>query len=173
MNGRARAARSTCLKGSPGRCTSCRAFTTIISGVAFLFFLQTTQGAELYKWVDERGNIHFSDHAPGPDAEKLTVTLPEQPDDTYQQQLQEQNRVLDILYQERREKAASQAQAEVARKQRQTNCALARQNLEHISTAKYLYEETADPDNPRILSEAERRVESGNAIAAVSHWCDG
>ncbi len=40
-----------------------------------LFALPAPAGAEVYRWVDESGTVHFSD-SPGPDAERIEIPEP-------------------------------------------------------------------------------------------------
>ena len=43
----------------------------VLSLLAFFLFGAATAKAEIYKWVDERGNVHFQDHPP-PEVEKVS-----------------------------------------------------------------------------------------------------
>ena len=52
----------------------------ILSGLMFLILCTAPAYAALYKWVDEQGNVHYSDQAPsGKTKSDTTLNIPNQP----------------------------------------------------------------------------------------------
>ena len=173
MNGKTRRARSTCSKGkTPAKRVRkiLQAVTACLSVIFYLIPLSVLP-AELYKWVDESGNIHFSDKPATPAAEKITVKTPSQGDHQYQLQMQEQEKILRILTDERLEKSNEAEAGKAQARLRESNCAAARQQLANIQDSSYLYEPTEDPLNPRILDTNERQAVTRQATDQVRQWC--
>ena len=113
--------------------------------------------AEIYKWTDEDGNVVYGDR-PAAKQEAGRIKLPGAPKaaDGDRQRLQRQRKLLEVMQAERNEKAArrQKAKADLAKRQRQ--CAALKKELNQIENARFLYEESADPYNPAIISEQER-----------------
>ena len=79
--------------------------------------------AEIYRWVDSNGKVHFSDK---PRDEQSTAIRPSSgnssgsnADDTYLQQLQEQQRLLDAYSEKRAHEQRQQAAAERKQQEKQ------------------------------------------------------
>jgi hypothetical protein len=84
-----------------------------------------------------------------------------------------EERVLEVLGSERRQREQVRAAERAAAKERREKCEQARRHLEETENAAYLYEPGDDPVNPRILSEAERAAHTREAERAVARWCGG
>ncbi len=125
--------------------------------------------AEVYKWVDAKGDVHFGDRPPGTGAERITVRGR---GGTTDQARQERTRRLLYEFETERAEQAEQ-EAALAREdaQRAAACAEARnRNFEYRNSA-YLYEWSADGQK-HVLSDAEHRRARAEARADVEKWCD-
>ena len=113
--------------------------------------------AEIYKWTDEDGNVVYGDR-PAAKKEAGQVKLPGAPKaaDDNRQRLQRQQKLLEVMQAERAEKAARQQKAKADLAGRQRQCAALKKELKQIENAPFIYEESADPYNPAIISEQER-----------------
>ena len=113
--------------------------------------------AEIYKWTDEDGNVVYGDR-PAAKQEAGRVKLPDAPKtaDGDRQRLQKQQKLLEVMQAERAEKAARRQKAKADRAERQRQCAKLKKELNQIENASFLYEKSADPYNPAIISEQER-----------------
>ena len=131
----------------------------------------SVHAAEIYKWVDEKGAVHFEDRPRAQATKKIVIKDSGNHDKAYQDELNKQNKLLDVYTDERQELNQRKEKIREEKQTRNSNCNLARKNLAEIKTASYLYEATADAFNPRILTEAERLAETAIAEAAVQHWC--
>ena len=127
--------------------------------------------AEIYKWVDEKGVVHFGDRPSQQEAEKIIINTDVRKDLDYHEQLDNQTKLLEIYEEERQEKDLEQEKTNKDNQLRQHNCGLAEKNLNSIKSASYLYQATDDPRNPRILTNAERAAALDRAEADVKRWC--
>ena len=113
--------------------------------------------AEIYKWTDEDGNVVYGDR-PATKQEAGRVKLPGAPKaaDGNRQRLQRQQKLLEVMQAERAEKAARRQQEKADLAERKRQCAALKKELNQIENASFLYEKSADPYNPTIISEQER-----------------
>jgi len=146
--------------------------TTVILLQALQSFTLTVQAAEVFKWVDERGAVHYEDHPPTQASKKIVINNSQKSDAVYQSELEKQNKLLKVYSEEREEQQKQKAKVTAELAVWEVNCKLARQNLTGIQTASYLYEPTNDPFNPRILNQVDRNTEIAKAEAAVHQWCN-
>ena len=114
-------------------------------------------GAEIYKWTDEDGNVVYGDR-PAAKQEAGRIKLPGAPKarDGNRQRLQKQQKLLEVMQAERAEKAARRQKAKADLAERQRQCAALKKELNQLENARFLYEKSADPYNPAIISEQER-----------------
>jgi len=132
-----------------------------LSGVLYANSLQ----AEIYRWVDESGKVHFSDRPNDGAAHKLQIETREgEPVDTDQQQ-----RLLDAYREEREAREEERLKAEERERQRSQNCAYARNRLRQYDGAR-LYQPLENGER-RYLDDNERQGEIERVEAAVQRWC--
>lgn len=125
--------------------------------------------AEVYKWTDADGDVHFGDHPPSAGAEQITVRSGNGMADPGRQE--RTRRLLEEFESERAEQAEQDAALAQAEAQRAAACADARNRNFEYQNSGYLYEWTADGQK-RVLSDAEHRRARAEARAAVDKWCD-
>ncbi|MFQ5658853.1 MAG: DUF4124 domain-containing protein [Gammaproteobacteria bacterium] len=150
---------------------------TLVS--SFLLYLLITSfthtppvSAEIYKWTDRDGYVHYGDHPTNTAAEKIKIKKAPGHNSGLQQRLEKQRRLLEIYDEDRQEKKINQANAREEKKKREANCVLAKKNLKETRNASFLYEDSGDASKPHILSDQERtRVES-RAELYIKQWCD-
>jgi len=128
--------------------------------------------AELYKWTDGQGKVHYSDQPPTVSAQTIKVPQPGQTEATTQaaQSLNDQ----DQAYQKRREEAEqarvkSEKEAEQARIQRE-NCVKARNNLSTLQNTPRVYTTNAAGQRT-YMDDAARANALANTQKAVSDFC--
>ena len=103
-------------------------------GLACLLFLATSAGAdtEVYKWVDEEGNVHYGDRPPEDvESERLNIeaeapSLSAEEQSRYLEEAQERAK---RRAEDRRARAAAEQVAEEERPARQRRCVYARKQL--------------------------------------------
>lgn len=129
--------------------------------------------AEIYRWVDERGKVHFSDQPKEGGAQKLEIEAPDvnaiEVNQPHADEQPEQQRLLDAYREEREAREEERLKAEAAERQRSQNCAYARNKLDQYNNAR-LYQPLEDGGR-RYLDDDERQREIEQMQAAVRHWC--
>ena len=151
-----------------------QAFRTHAGRLLFLFGLAMIPHAhaDLYKWTDGQGKVHYSDQPPTVKAQVIKDSAAGQADTTAQatQSLDAQ----DQAYQKRRKeadeaRAKAEKEAEQARVQRE-NCTKARNNLSILQNSPRAY--TTDAAGQRTyMDDAARVRELASSQKAVSDFC--
>jgi hypothetical protein len=126
----------------------------------------TGVNGEVYRWVDANGKVHFSDKAPtssgaGHGAVKVeTLDLPEQgpayaaPDISESERMQRQQRLVNMLEQERLAKQRAKAEAKQKEQELASRCERFRNRLKYMDEVNRFYKE--QPDGTRTyLNDAE------------------
>lgn len=125
-------------------------------------------GAAVYKWVDEKGQVHYSNRPQGDDARELKIrdqrinTTPGASPETAQQRLEKQRKFIEA---ERQEKEAIQEEKLKQREKeqkRERQCHQARDYLANISGSGVLYD--LDEKGQRVYLTEEQK---GKAIEAA------
>lgn len=130
--------------------------------------------AGVYRWVDENGNVHYSDR-PGTaeDAAEIQIkknkTTASSAPDAAERAVTRQ-RLLEQYETERMQKREAAAKKKAESKRREKNCAIAKNRLRMYKSSA-LYEEGADGER-RFLSDAEYEKALAKARDDVKRWCD-
>jgi len=140
--------------------------------LAVLLVFTTQAFAEVYKWVDEHGRVHYGDKPASDNAEQVTIKKGSTTDPLALEREEKRRKLLDI-YQEDRSKKKSDRAAQIERKkQRQANCAQAKEKLDKMRRASYLYKDDDGSENRQILTDSERGRAEREWQQAVKKWCD-
>ena len=109
---------------------------------------------KLYKWVDEQGNVTYSQQKPpGAQAETIRLRSATLNEDGAQEKLDSLSERADENAKDR-EFAENQAEAEKAREERlKKNCEIARQNLRILQNSSRIQDKDAE-GNPYFLDDA-------------------
>lgn len=132
--------------------------------------LVPTQAAEVFRWVDADGTLHFGDRPAAPDAQKIIVPSATPPSSTPPDPGRTQ-RLLDDYATDRAEHKAALATAAKATAARERSCEEAKNRALETDQAAYLYERDAQGEK-RILSETEYQLAHAQTQAEVARWCD-
>lgn len=137
-----------------------------------LVLLPALTAAEVYRWVDENGNVHFGDRAPpARQAEQVPIEAPPPENDPeVRKRLEEIDRLNAINKEDRQRAKEKAAKEELERKRREQQCAIARNRLERSRTAGYLYLPN-DDGTRRILSDMERSGAIREMEAEIAQHC--
>ncbi|MCH8163346.1 MAG: DUF4124 domain-containing protein [Proteobacteria bacterium] len=127
--------------------------------IIFFLFCLSNANAEVYKWIDENGKVVYGDKPTSSDAEQIKIKRTPVQDPEVQERYEKQNKLLDIMKQERDEKNALKKEEKKKKDEQNKMCADARKELKKIKEARYLYEDSDDPNNPRIWTDEERKAE--------------
>lgn len=141
--------------------------------VLFAWLLLVAQGstAEVYRWVDQQGQVHFEDRsrsqsASGTRSYKPTPSAP----DSHQQRMDRTRKLINAYQAERQQQREERGKREQERERRKRNCAIARDNLEQYRNHGSIYR--LDDNGERVYySEQEREALLQRGRAAVEKWC--
>lgn len=128
--------------------------------------------ADLYKWTDGQGKVHYSDQPPAVKAQVIKNSAAGQADIT--SQATQSLDAKDQAYQKRRKeaeeaRAKAEKEAEQARMQRE-NCAKARNNLSTLQNTPRVY--TTDAAGQRTYMDDDARARAlASSQKAVSDFC--
>ncbi len=132
-------------------------------------------GAELYRWVDAQGKVHYSDSPPpGGGKSVRTVPAPAAAAGTATPGTQKSWQEKDMEFRQRRAaeeeaRAKQEKEAEEAR-QKQANCEAARKSLQLLESGQRVA--TVNPQGEReFMDEASREKAIAEARKAVASWC--
>ena len=129
------------------------------------------QAAQLYKWVDEQGNVTYSEHKP-PDREAETIRLRGATLDSSgaQEKLDQLNERAEAQ-QKDREFAKNSATASSERNERMaSNCKIARENMRILRTTSRIQDKGADGES-YFLDEAAIQAKLAQTQSQIDNNC--
>ena len=126
--------------------------------------------AEIYRWVDENGEVHFSDR-PRPGASTVRVPKAPAPAPAEAGRAERQRRLLEAWQAERIRKREARSQAEAQARERRRNCAIARDNLRQYRSARAVYRLNAEGERV-FMDDTERSRLIAQWQGEVARWCD-
>lgn len=141
----------------------------LLQGMLLLSSLATH--ADVYRWVDEEGGVHFSDKPKShPLAEKIEIKMDVVNKDPGQQKrLKDQQHLLSVFEEERKIKQQKIAEEKKKQQERKKKCQYARKTLEDYEGSP-LYDK--DENGEKVyLSEQEREKEVQRVREAIKYWC--
>jgi uncharacterized protein DUF4124 len=127
--------------------------------------------SEVYKWTDENGKTIYGDRPVSSDADKIKIKKRPKQDQHYQKRYKKQQKLLEVMQEERDEKIALKNEELEKKKKQEQQCAKLKKELLEAKNAGFLYEETDDPDNPRIYSDEERKAEQNIYEEYINENC--
>ena len=134
--------------------------------------------AEIYKWVDDSGNVHYSDSPPPGDSADEVQLAPE-PDP---QALQQAREDLDRRIQYQREDSEARRAAKENKKQQQqqqaaqaaeleARCRFARQQLVVVDTQRPVYRENKETGEREYADDEYRAGERARFNKEIAEYC--
>lgn len=143
----------------------------VATSVLFACIISFAAHAEVYKWTDEDGRIHYGDRPQGNDSETIEVKPAPEPDAGIEERREKQRRLLEVIDEERKEDEQEQAEANKEKQERQINCEKAKKYNESLRTAGGLYHK-GDNGNKVVLTDEERTTAETQARENLEYWCD-
>ncbi len=131
--------------------------------------------AEIYKWVDDKGQVHYSEKPP---KEKRSATeirirtyTPHAPLISPEQRKQQRDNLLRAFQEERQIRNEAKEKKEQKAAKNRNNCIHARDRLKSFERARVLYD--LDEQGERVyLSDAQRKRTEDNLRAQIKKWCE-
>ena len=140
---------------------------------AFLLAFSCSVTAEIYKWKDEDGKIHYSDKPVGTDAESVKLKSAPRVDPNQASRKEKQRRLLKLLEDDREAAKKKKAEEQAEKAERKEKCLTARKELQQVRDASFLYKKSDDPLNPQVYSEQERQEITRGLQEDIKKWCPG
>ena len=124
---------------------------------------------DVYRWVDEHGQVHFGDHPPaGVQAEIVPPALPPGSGET-QRQLQDYVRTLEVQEAEQAKEAERQRTKQALQAARKADCEASRVRRERLEKPRQLEHQ---PDgSARRLTEEERQARIADTEKRIADAC--
>ena len=150
-----------------------RSIQQVVCGSVLIGLLVATAGAQVYKWTDEQGRVHYGDKPPQQGAQTMEVpsagngAASAPSDDERREKTQ---RLLRAYDEERRIKQQQEQREEVEAAKRQRLCNQARDRLRNYARARGLYE-LDEQGNRRFLDDSGRQQAEARARQEVEKWC--
>jgi len=144
--------------------------------ILLLVLLATPAGAEIYKWTDAQGEIHYGDQPPSSTTPKpfhpQTTQASEARAEEARRQVADQAARKRLEQEKAREAASKQlaAKEEEARRKAE-NCQRARGNLEMLQRPNMRLTTVDSQGQARVLDAAARQVEIERASQTISENC--
>lgn len=145
--------------------------------ILLLAMLAAPAGAEIYKWTDAQGEIHYGDQPPSSTTPKpfhlQTSEATEARAAEARRQAADQAARKRLEQEKVREAASKQlaANEEEARRKAE-NCQRARANLEMLQRANLRLTTVDSQGQPRVLDAAARQAEIQSASQTISENCE-
>lgn len=139
-----------------------------------LLALLPAAAADVYRWTDENGQVHYGQRPPPSGADRLelpeTGAIEAGVDTEIQQRRARQQRLLDSYDYEREQKRAEQAREAEDRQQAATRCAKLQQYWRRLSYGGPVYHTGADGER-EYLSDQQRAAEKAKIRPAFVRAC--
>lgn len=127
--------------------------------------------AAVYKWVDDQGNVHYT-QIPPPERKAQALSLPPPPPEDGAgsgEMLKEEMEAFNERQQAREKRAQERRQAEDEAARRQALCEQARANLQTLTSRGQV--RILEGETTRMLSEEERQAEIAKARRQIEEFC--
>ena len=138
------------------------------------FLVNTSDvAAEVYKWVDEKGNVHFGDRPGDSKAEKIDIkesagspTV----EPGLENRREKQQKLLDLMEEERKEKKEKKAKLKEEKEERKKMCIEAKDYQKSFKEAGAIYD-LDDEGNRVFYSKDERKAREKEIADKINKWC--
>ena len=148
----------------------------LIIGLLLFLVLTPQSFAEIYKWVDKEGNVHYGQIPPGEDTQKIGESTSKQDPKTPPPSQDKTSRINQLAEElEKDQQKATEAKTKAAEEEKRQamkieNCKRSQTNFNTINQGGRMYE--VDPSGERhYWSDSERAAKLSNAQADVDKWC--
>ena len=135
----------------------------------FCSFISISGNTEVYRWVDDDGNVHFSDKKPAEkDAEEISDKLSETNIDESSEAMRRLDQVLSESVGEKQIRGKIEKKARLEKEHRNSVCEKARNELRILKGRVVFVDENGDSYD---ISEAQRKVEAAKLEARINQHC--
>lgn len=146
-------------------------FLIIIVFLSSQFLFLNTVHSDVYKWTDENGKAVYEDKPNSNNAVKMEIKTPPKKDKAYQERYKKQEKLLNVMQEEREEKIALKKEEKKKKNEEKEKCDEVIKNFNKIKDVGFLYENTDDPFNPKIISGEQRKEQEEGYEAYIKENC--
>ncbi len=140
-------------------------------------FISSQGEAEIYRWVDDQGRVHFSDNAPaktekdGVQAESIDLKVPKAVENPELRQFYQENRKrLQALDKEREEERVRDLERAKKTEKRERFCARLKRQYNNNQNAGYLYQ-FDDKGDKTIFADQQREEYQSKLKKRIKKFC--
>ena len=140
---------------------------------SLLLILASGASAEIYKWTDENGNVHYGDKPGQTQSEKVEIDTennPGNPEPGMTDRLETQQKMLQIYEEERMEKEQQRIQAARKKEETRKKCGQLKDYHRNLKQATRLYV-LDDDGNRKYLNDASHQKEIQEIEALLEKNC--
>lgn len=125
--------------------------------ILLLMLFCTNAMAEIFKWVDGQGNVHYSDKPVKEDAQQMEIKVDSgsKARVSEQERLERRQRLLDAYDEDRAKKKEADAKEQKQKDQLKRECVVAKDRLARYERSRSLYD--FDKDGNRIILDDKER----------------
>ena len=139
--------------------------------IAPLLFGQLSVHAEVYRWVDEKGQVHFGDQAREASTRAIKPHSSPPTQGNQQQRMQKTRKLLNAYQIERQQLREQKAEQKKQAEKRKRECIQARDNLRKYTDYGNIYQLSEDGKR-EYLSDKERTALLQRSREAVARLCN-
>ncbi len=146
----------------------------MVSGIGALLVLLLCIApalADIYRWVDDTGRVHYSDRPLPGGAETLDLPAAASTDPHLAERRRKQQRLLEAIAQERREEQESKEQVRQQQAKRHLNCAQAKDQLRMVDRQGRIFE-LDDEGKRRYWDDRTREQQRARITRYLDEHCD-
>lgn len=140
-----------------------------------LLLVPASAAAEIYKWIDEEGNVHYSQQRPPADAQpKSTETIKVNSGAASEADLKGLQRDIERsnkIFEDRAKQKEEQEQAAAEQAIRKQNCEKVRLNLQKLQEVQRVFHTDEEGNRVRV-GEEQRQADITRAQEQVEEWCN-
>lgn len=128
--------------------------------------------AEIYKWTDENGRVHYGERPNNPNTEKIEIksTAPKPDAEVDSDRKEKQRKLLEAFEEERAEKKQKKAETDKQKREMKKKCAELKDYYKSIKEANILYD-LDEQGNRRFLEEEEHKKQIADVEDAMKKHC--
>jgi hypothetical protein len=141
-----------------------------VIGCALLCLAIAPCHAEVYRWVDEQGQVHFDDQPPDSSTRSFKPASPSGQGGGEDQRMEKTRKLLNAYESERQQAREQAAERRENEEKRRRQCVEAKDDLRQYQEAGSLYR--LDEEGKRVwYSNAEREALIAQYREAIAKWC--
>jgi len=148
-------------------------FSPLFLLICLAFIGPAAHAGGIYKWVDEQGNVHYSQDPQGQSAEELKLKIPKTSSDDEGATKTEPKAADDAdktQADDAKQKAEKQAAAQDQKEAKEKNCQISMKRLATITAGGRLYE-VDEKGERHYWDDDTRKAKLEDAQKNVDQWC--